>query len=587
MKNIKLILIVLNLILFIAIYLTTNENNNSFKNDKYYELKDLSGLHNIRITKEDLSLNLSKEDHTWVIQKPRLWECDRFSISNFITIFSHLKFKDLFSREELSLRGEIFSDYGFDNNITELTLNKLNSKITIKIGNKTRDNQSVYCLIKFNDELKSETIWRVSKEIIDITSIQFEDWADRKIIKSNLYSIDEITVSFKTSKNIVNETTIKKNLNNWTFAKPFKSEANNDMVRLTINKLLSEQVMDYKTGSTDNIYTENINNDWELKLTILNLGREENIFFSSSISSDTGKYRLCKTNYSPHLIKVSDNIAQILSNWSTKLRERRIFKLIKNQIKLIRISSKNSDYTLERTPKNEWIIKHQKDDQIDVSQADNQSINELINSLNQIEVKEFVSFNTDESELAIKESNDAVYTLVVQKNDTTIKTLFINNNEQDASLWKTHIIEDSLLCLVENDWSKVLSNEFFRFKEKRLIQSNHFLSISDFINIKKNTSFLIDSNISTQLTNSLNSDRVENYINNNATDEGTWINGDWVPWFYKIKLKNNDATHVNSMLLSEVFNQNICYGTFTDNNLSFNLTNNTIKIFTKLLDSIN
>ena len=33
------------------------------------------------------------------------------------------------------------------------------------------------------------------------------------------------------------------------------------MVRLTINKLLSEQVMDYKTGSTDNIYTVNINND--------------------------------------------------------------------------------------------------------------------------------------------------------------------------------------------------------------------------------------------------------------------------------------------------------------------------------------
>ena len=587
MKNIKLILIILNLVLFITIYLTNNDNSNSKSHNKYYALKDLSGLYNIQITNLDQILNLNKKDHTWIIEKPRLWECNRFSISNFITIFSHLKFKDLFSREELSLRGEILSDYGFDDNITKLTLKKLNSKITIRIGNKTRDNQSVYCLIQFNDKLKSETIWRVSKEILDITSIQFEDWADRNIIKSSLYSIDEMTVSFKTSKNVVNETTIKKNLNNWTFEKPFKSEANNDMVRLTISKLLSEQVIDYKTSNTDTIHTEDIDNDWELKLTILNLGRKENFYFTGSISSDTGTYRLCKTSYSPHLIKVSDNIAQTLSNWSTKLRERRIFKLIKNQIKSIRISSTNSDYILKRTHKNEWLIKLHEDDEINANKADNQSINELINSLNQIEVKEFISFNTDNAELAIKESDDAVYTLVIQKNDTTIKTLFINNNEQDASLWKTHIIEDSLLCLVENDWSKVLSNEFFKFKEKKLIQNNNFLSISDIINIKENTNIIIDSNISTQFTSSLNTDRVENYINNNATTEGTWINGDWVPWLYKIKLKNNDQIHIKSILLSAVFNQNRCYGTLTDNNLSFNLTNNTIKIFTRLLDSTN
>ena len=585
MKNIKLILIILNLILFLVIYLTINENKNSVINSKHDQLNDLSDLHNIQITNSVYNLNLSKLDHDWVINKPKLWECDRFSISNFITIFSHLKFKELFSPQELIQRGEIFSDYGFDDNITKLTLNKINSKVTIKIGKETRDNEAVYCLIKFNENEESESIWRVSNEITEITSHHFEDWADKNIIKTNLYSIDELSISFKSNKNLINQTTIQKNLNNWSFLKPFKSQANNDMVRLTINKLLTEQVIDHKIDESDNIFSNDLENNWELKLEILNSGKKEIFYFSNSKATDSGSYRLCKTSYSPHAIKVNDSIAQILSNWSTKLRERRIFKLIKNEMKSIRISSINNKYTLERTPKNSWSINHEKDGIIVSDKADEQSIDELLSSLNKIEVKEFISFNTDNSELENKKSLESVYTLVIQKNDTTIKTLFISNNEQDASLWKTHIIEDSLLCLVENDWSEILSKEFYQFKEKQLIEQFRNLIISDIITIKEKKSIILDSNISSELTLSLNSSKVQNYINNNATEEGTWINGDWVPWLYEVKLNDNDKTHVNSLLLSEVFNQRECYGTFADNNLSFNLKDGTIKVFSKILDS--
>ena len=585
MKNIKFILTLLNLILFLFIYLTINENKNSDLNSKQHEINDLSDLHNIQITNSVSNLKLNKIDHNWMIIEPKLWDCDRFAISNFITIFSHLKFKELFSPKELLQRGEIFSDYGFDNNITKLTINKLNSRVTIKIGKKTRDNEAVYCLIKFSEKEESETIWRVSKEITEITSYQFEDWADRNILKSNLYSIDELSISFRSNKNLINQTTIKKSLNNWNFHKPFKSQANNDMVRLIINKLLTEQVIDHKIDVSDSIFTKDLEDEWELKLEILNSGKKENFYFSNSRTTDSGSYRLCKTSYSPHAIKVSDSIAEILSNWSTKLRERIIFKLIKNELKSIRISSLNNKYTLVRTPKNSWSINHDNDGLIVSENADEQSINELISSLNKIEVKEFISFNTNYSELDNNKSLDSVYNLVIQKNDTTIKTLFISNNEQDASLWKTHIIEDSLLCLVENDWSEILSKEFFQFKEKQLIDNVHNITISDIINIKEKKTVVLDSNFSSELSLSLNSSRVQNYINNNSTHEGTWIDGDWVPWLYEVKLTNNDETHINTLLLSEVFNQRECYGTFSDNNLSFNLKGDTIKVFSKVLGS--
>ena len=254
-------------------------------------------------------------------------------------------------------------------------------------------------------------------------------------------------------------------------------------------------------------------------------------------------------------------------------------------MKSIRISSLNNKYTLVRTPKNSWSINHDNDGLIVSENADEQSINELISSLNKIEVKEFISFNTNYSELDNNKSLDSVYNLVIQKNDTTIKTLFISNNEQDASLWKTHIIEDSLLCLVENDWSEILSKEFFQFKEKQLIDNVHNITISDIINIKEKKTVVLDSNVSSELSLSLNSSRVQNYINNNSTHEGTWIDGDWVPWLYEVKLTNNDETHINTLLLSEVFNQRECYGSFSDNNLSFNLKDGTIKVFSKILDS--
>jgi hypothetical protein len=585
MKNIKFILTILNLILFLFIYLTINENKNSDINSKHLEINDLSDLHNIEITNSVSNLKLNKIDHNWMIIEPKLWDCDRFAISNFITIFSHLKFKELFSPKELIQRGEIFSDYGFDDNVTKLTINKLTSRVTIKIGKKTRDNKAVYCLIKLNEEEESETIWRVSKEITEIISYQFEDWADRKIIKSNLYSIDELSISFRSNKNLINQTTIKKSLNNWNFHKPFKSQANNDMVRFTINKLLTEQVINHKIDDSDYIFTEDLENNWTLKLEILNSGKIEAFWFSDSIKTDSETYRLCKTSHSPHAIKVSDSIAEILSNWSTKLRERKIFKLKKNEIKSIRITSHNNEYTLVRTPKNSWSINHKKDGLIVSEKADEQSIIELISSLNKIDVKEFISFNTIYSELENDKSLDTVYNLVIQKNDTTIKTLFISNNEQDASLWKTYIIEDSLLCLVENDWSEILSNEFFQFKDKQLIDQVRNLIISDVITIKEKKRVILDSNVSSELSLSLNSSRIQNYINNNATHEGTWIDGDWVPWLYEVKLTDNDKIHINSLLLSEVFNQGKCYGTFSDNNLSFKLKDETIKVFSKALGS--
>jgi hypothetical protein len=68
--------------------------------------------------------------------------------------------------------------------------------------------------------------------------------------------------------------------------------------------------------------------------------------------------------------------------------------------------------------------------------------------------------------------------------------------------------------------------------------------------------------------------------------KGTWIDGDWVPWLYEVKLTDNDKTHINSLLLSEVFNQGECYGTFSDNNLSFKLKDETITVFSKVLGSV-
>ena len=581
----KKILIILNLVIFFVIFISLDKNIEENKNEMILKITDLSNLTAIKISKQNDIIILKKtNDYDWIIKTPVERNADHFALSNFITIFTHLKLESLYEYDELLKRGEMLKDYGIDNNSTQIELTKDDLWVTIKIGNKTRDNKSIFCAIKDNDD-KDFSIWRISTELNNLVNTPFMEWADSKLINSSLYKIDSITSTFKSNNGTETETTLLKNNNDWHFVKPFTAKANNEDVRLLLNKLLTEEIVDLSSYKDSNKTSGNLENSWVIKLEIKSIEKTHIYYMSELINLETGKYRLCKSNFGDDVFKINNAFVSTLSDWSTKLRERKVIDINADQIKKISLHNKRHKFEVNNEVANNWLVT---EDNNHSYAGDNEDIFNLIKNLNNIEAKEFISFNQSESGILLNNKDENNFTIKIGKKDGTSKTILIQINENDATLWKTYMVEDSLLCLVEDDWNSILNKEPYEYKNRNILLPGEEISEIELIDLESNnTVVLVENNDETEdlFTGSF---RVDKYINNRSDNDGTWKDGDWVPWNYKLKvfIESENATEFKIskiIYLTEQLNDNYWFGSLQDDNLTFNISSNFAKIINPII----
>ena len=585
----KKILIILNLVIFFVIFISLDKNIEENKNEMILKITDLSNLTAIKISKQNDIIILKKtNDYDWIIKTPVERNADHFALSNFITIFTHLKLESLYEYNELVKRGEMLKDYGIDYNSTQIELTKDDLWVTIKIGNKTRDNKSIFCAIKDN-EVKDFSIWRISTELNNLVNTPFMEWADSKLINSSLYKIDSITSTFKSNNGTETETTLLKNNNDWHFVKPFTAKANNEDVRLLLNKLLTEEIVDLSSYKDSNKTSGNLENSWVIKLEIKSIEKTHIYYMSELINLETGKYRLCKSNFGDDVFKINNAFVSTLSDWSTKLRERKVIDINADQIKKISLHNKRHKFEVNNEVANNWLVT---EDNNHSYAGDNEDIFNLIKNLNNIEAKEFISFNQSESGILLNNKDENNFTIKIGKKDGTSKTILIQINENDATLWKTYMVEDSLLCLVEDDWNSILNKEPYEYKNRNILLPGEEISEIELIDLESNnTVVLVENNDETEdlFTGSF---RVDKYINNRSDNDGTWKNGDWVPWNYKLKViikRKNDIEIKTSRIiyLTEQLNDNYWFGSLEDDNLTFIISSNFAKILNPIIKKKN
>ena len=114
--------------------------------------------------------------------------------------------------------------------------------------------------------------------------------------------------------------------------------------------------------------------------------------------------------------------------------------------------------------------------------------------------------------------------------------------KETEQMWSVIDQNQSLICLVQNDFNKILDIDSLTFRNKNLIPEDF---ISKIITIEKNdsnTSITIDSSKSNEENNSLLNFKAETFINSDFLDDGTWIEGDWIPWEYKLSFLNSEKT---------------------------------------------
>lgn len=572
MKKIKILLLLANVIIALLIFVSISDDDEQKREIETEVVEILSNLHFISISdpSKDEHVKIVKIDENWVLEEPFSWEAEKLVLSNFKTKFAHLNFKELYSIDEIEIRGEIIQDYGVDENSTILEIKAVNSTLRLIVGKETKDEQSVYAQIERASN-GTKSIWKVSKDIVEITNAEPSHWGISAFINKPLFTIDEFSVTFRTETNNTSETKLEKNVSGWKFTEPFHAQANKEKVLFFLNSLISERIEGF-VRSPDKVLNQKLREDWRVRISLDSMGQREDVFILGPSGNDK-IYRAAQSSLSSTIFLINEDfVAKKLSDLSTQLRERTIFDLDSETLQSVEIQKKENFLKLSKE-NGIWFATEGNSTALSKVESEKESVERFVRSLNQIRIKEFLAFTPNKEYLDENGFSSPGYTLGILKSDTTKQTILVSESIEDASLSKIYNSEQSLICVVDENLAEILSTENLSFRLKTLLPPNLSIEAYDLIDLEsEKVLYSSDQNSSETGNGFINSFKAEKYLSNKFDKEGTWVEGNWFPWKYKISFNTtSDLVAKPEFHLSERKGATSWYCGSKDQGVTFNL----------------
>jgi hypothetical protein len=534
LKSRTFLLLLANILLGLFIFLNVKKDQAPGSEIKSRMMEMTAVLDKIEVIqpKSDQRIVFNKNKDEWEIERPISWPVEPISIANLISKLSHLNPTYICGIEDLDEKGEIPTDYGFDLNASSFILSSESSVIKITLGDPTRDKNDRYLLIT---DSESESIWKGPKQIEQLFSRPILEWAKLDFLDFPIYAIDELVVKNYSDGQVSSSVSISKAQDQWNFKSPFQSPANENEVSSLLHKLVSTNLIGFAKNDEDH----NLTTQYELNL--LALGEWHQFEFLNYERADQS-FLLVKSNLHQTPFYISNNFADNLVNLGAKLREKRLFSLSLDNVRRIKLVESNQSLTLRSTDSKAWIGLENEGKEAFSFTADSERVRELVHNLNTLEASSFVLFNPSPDDLREQGLDNPTYSLEIEMDDSTRKTLFASKLNSETSLWNTYVSEHAFVCLVENQWDQIISTQAIDYKDRRLLPIEYQ---TDQIIIKS----LKDESISYSLT--LDSDgesyqrlidfQAESYIDLSYNTEGIWHNGDWLPWKYSLQFIPSDT----------------------------------------------
>lgn len=581
MRQTKYLLIVANIIVGIAIYFslqTQDETKNSFNE---ILISTLSDLHAVTLIGENngTKISLIKNQNEWFLEEPYKWEADKLALSSFQTKLAHFNMKELTTLEELKQKGEILEDYGINEKTSLIKLRNSDSIIEFRIGNLTRDQKSIYCLVHYSN-LKKKKIYRVDKEITEFCKKSPKDWTNKTFIKTPLYAIDSISITFQDSENLKNKTNLVKKDQNWFFSEPFTGEADNEKVLFLLNSMISSRILDFKVN---NQKIETVKNSFKAQLEISGFNQTETFKFQSSDTDIlTGITNSSKTKF-----RLEKEFLSLLSDWSTQLRSRSIFNFSENDIESLEVAYGNTKVTFFKDKVREWQTSEGNSTTRRIIKADVEDIKAFFREMNSATIDQFLSTKIDEKVLTNLNIGEPVYEINVKSSDSSTNSYYFNRTTDEDKMWTVIDQNNELVCLIQKDFNKLLKITSINFRTKNLLDEKFNPSSILFYNYDNNKSFSIDCN-GTNAIEPLNNLSAETFLNNMFSVDGTWVNGDWIPWKYSLLLSEYDQKDSSGIkfLLSDRKGAGTWYGGDPKSKLIFQFPINVIDSLSFLTENV-
>lgn len=581
MRQTKYLLIIANIIVGIAIYFSLqnkDDNKNSFNE---ILISTLSDLHAVTLVEENNGIRvcLIKNQTEWFLEEPYKWEADKLALSSFQTKLAHLNIKELTSLENLKQKGEILEDYGINEKKSLIKLINSDSIIEFRIGNLTRDRKSAYCLVH-SSKLKEKKIYRIDKEIIEFCKKSPKEWTNTTFIKTPLYAIDSISITFEGSENLKNKTNLLKKDQNWFFTEPFSGEADTEKVLFQLNSLISSRILDFKV---DDSHLDIVKNSFKARLEISGFNETETFEFQS-IDNDviTGITNSSKTKF-----RLEKEFLSLLSDWSTQLRSRSIFNFSENEIETLEVAYGNKKVSFFKDNLRQWQTSEGNSTTKRIIKADVEDIKTFFREMNSATVDQFLSTKIDEKVLTNLNIGEPVYKLNVKSSDSSTNSYFFNRTTDEDKMWTVIDQKNGLVCLIQKDFNKLLKITSINFRTKNLLDEKFIPGIIMLHNYDNNKSFSIECN-RTETTEPLNNLSAETFLDNAFSEDGTWVNGDWIPWKYSLSFSEHDKKDFSGtkFLLSDRKGAGTWYGGDPKSELIFQFPINVIDSLSFLTENV-
>ena len=207
-------------------------------------------------------------------------------------------------------------------------------------------------------------------------------------------------------------------------------------------------------------------------------------------------------------------------------------------------------------------------------QSDSELVRQFINKLNTIEVTNFIEFNPNPSALKMQGFETPSLRLEIELEDSTTKNILISKMNTESSLWSTYVIEQGVICLVNSDWSDLLSMNALDYKDRTVLPDQFqfdqiiLQSVED-KEVLANLSF--DSN--GESFERLLGFKANFFVDLSYNNEGVWVDGDWLPWKYSVAFKSSEDNRVENITfhLTERIGGTKWYAGSEDLGMVFNL----------------
>jgi len=580
MKNKIFILSISNILLFVYIYFHISEEpkETSLSNIITSTLPHISKIEILESPSSSIVIS-SDKDGSWQLLHPVRWEADSLKVAELITSLANLRINLHCSADELATRGEELSDYGITDGAPLLKIDGLDTHFSLQAGDTSRDKTFLFCLFKNNTI--EDTILKLPISFLKFFDSQTITWANTTFFKIPLYTIDSLKLR---TINHDNQSTVElvNEEDDWKFNLPLDASANREKLFFVLNQIASSKIINFKPELKDG---DNITNIYHLRVDAMS---RSHLYTFSLIENNSTSMLICDYAEKGIKFQLLPELRLSFEDWTTKLREPRLFDVTVSDLERIKISRFESSLSLRRTKENEWIGFETNGTTSRTADVDLQAVRETIHKLSAIEVTDYLQFNPNSDQLSEHGFDQPIFKLELEYLNSTRRTVLVSKSSDQMSLWKTLILEEGVLCLTNCEWEDMIRIEMKNYLSKNVVKLGSAISeISIQMIDDMNRSVYSTVGQDDESFNILKNIYAESIVDERMEKEGLWHNGNWHAWKYKVNFIDKNSSSPQSVLITEQVNTTNWFAGSLEENITFNLPIEYIDTLSSILQSSN